>query len=59
MKSAAIIFASVALLFTGCAWAGGAATCTGPDDCKACKNCNFCKNCAKEGGSCGMCKDRS
>ena len=36
-----------------------AATCTGSDPCHACKNCKYCKHCAKEGGTCGVCKDRT
>lgn len=62
MKTAAVIFASVALPFTGFTWAEGAATCTGADDCKVCKNCKYCKHCkhcAKKGGSCGVCRDKS
>jgi hypothetical protein len=33
------------------------ATCTGSDPCNACKNCKYCKHCAKEGGTCGVCKN--
>jgi len=33
------------------------ATCTGAKNCKACKNCKYCKHCAKEGGSCGVCRN--
>jgi hypothetical protein len=36
-----------------------AASCTGSDPCYACKNCTYCKHCAKEGGTCGICKDRN
>jgi hypothetical protein len=36
-----------------------AATCTGSDPCHACKNCRYCKHCAKEGGTCGICKNRN
>ena len=34
------------------------ATCTGADPCNACKNCKYCKHCAKDGGKCGVCKNR-
>jgi hypothetical protein len=34
------------------------ATCTGADPCHACKNCHYCKHCAKEGGKCGVCKNK-
>ena len=35
------------------------ATCTGSDPCNACKNCKYCKHCAKEGGKCGVCKNKT
>jgi len=35
------------------------ATCTGSDPCNACKNCKYCKHCAKEGGKCGVCKNKA
>jgi len=34
------------------------ATCTGADPCHACKNCKYCRHCAKEGGTCGVCKNK-
>jgi hypothetical protein len=34
------------------------ATCTGSDPCNACKNCKYCQHCAKDGGTCGVCKNR-
>lgn len=34
------------------------ATCTGSDPCNACKNCKYCHHCAKDGGTCGVCKNR-
>jgi hypothetical protein len=32
--------------------------CTGSSTCKACKNCEHCKHCAKEGHTCGVCRER-
>ena len=34
------------------------ATCTGADPCHACKNCKYCRHCAKDGGTCGVCKNK-
>lgn len=34
------------------------AKCTGSTPCRACKNCRYCKHCAKNGGTCGVCKNR-
>ena len=33
-------------------------TCIGATPCNACKNCHACKHCAKEGGTCGVCKNK-
>jgi len=33
------------------------ATCIGADPCRACKNCKYCNHCAKQGGTCGVCKN--
>lgn len=33
------------------------ATCVGADPCNACKNCKYCNHCAKQGGTCGVCKN--
>jgi len=33
------------------------ATCTGSDPCNARKNCKYCQHCAKDGGTCGVCKN--
>jgi hypothetical protein len=33
------------------------ATCYGKKDCNGCKNCKYCKHCAKDGGTCGVCKE--
>jgi hypothetical protein len=55
-----VLFALPMLLITSllCARTLLGATCTGADPCHACKNCHYCKHCAKEGGKCGVCKNK-
>jgi len=35
-----------------------AAKCVGATPCRACSNCKYCKHCAKDGGKCGVCRNR-
>jgi len=62
MKNSSIqVFAFLSVLLLGAALfplASFSSTCTGSDPCHACKNCKYCKHCAKEGGKCGVCKNR-
>jgi hypothetical protein len=48
-----LAFALVGSIVSGASYA----TCVGADPCKACKNCKYCKHCAKDGGTCGVCKN--
>jgi hypothetical protein len=47
------------VLLVGIASGASMATCVGADPCNSCKNCKYCNHCAKQGGTCGVCKNRA
>jgi hypothetical protein len=59
MLTKCLLLAAVSLvLAVGLSNDSSFATCYGNDPCNACKNCRYCRHCAKEGGTCGVCKQR-